>query len=337
MSLEIDPFDPVSASEADLAEQYALDTAVMALDHPEQAPPTLAEYGVLIRRPLGPFGPIRRWVARSDGRIIGHVSVTRPEHENHHLSVVRVIVLPERRREGVGTELLRTVLPELTVQGRSVVMGSGVKADAAGEMWARQLGFVRTLAFVRQRLTVAKVDPALWQRPVADGFRVQTWTGAAPEELIANYANARKTIVDAPNGDSTMDFEDWTSSRVRAHEADLAKRGATSHVTVAVHEATGEIAGLTEIALRDDGHRCSQLDTAVLAAYRGHGLGLAIKGTTLRWLTAERPEVQEVYTQTAVDNEPMIRINLALGYDTTAVVSELEVGVGELVKALAVR
>ena len=108
-------------------------------------------------------------------------------------------------------------------------------------------------------------------------------------------------------------------------------------MTVAVHEASGEVAGLTEIALRDGRRRCSQLDTVVVAGFRGHGLGLAVKGAMLRWLTAERPEVQEVYTQTAVDNEPMIRINLALGYDTTAVVCELEAEVAELVKALAAR
>ena len=182
----------MSASAADVAEQYALDAAVMGLDHPDQAPLTLAEYEALIRRPSGPFGPIRRWAARSDGRIIGSISVTRPEHENHHLSVVRAIVLPERRRGGVATALLRTVLPELASDGRSVVMGSGVKADASGEMWARKLGFARTIGDVRQRLTVAKADPALWQRPVADGFRLESWTGPAPEAWLANYANAAR-------------------------------------------------------------------------------------------------------------------------------------------------
>ena len=321
MSVEISPFDAASASEADLAEHYAMTTAVMVLDHPDQSVPTLAEYGELIRRPLAPLGPVRRWVARSDGHIIGGISAIRPQHENRHMAIVRAAVAPARRREGVGTALLRTVLPELTSDGRTVVMGSGVKAGASGEVWARALGFVRTLSYVRQRLTLAKADPVSWQRPVADGFRLESWTGPVPEAWLAQYARARTAILDAPNGSSALDFEDWTPSRVRAHEADLVARGVVNRVTVAVHEADGEVAGLTELLLRDGDHRGFQADTAVVARFRGHGLGLAIKSAMLRWLTAERPEVAEVYTQTAQGNEHMIRINLALGYETTEAVA----------------
>ena len=334
MPIEISRFDAVSASDADLAEHYALDSAVMGLDYPNQSMPTLSEYVELIRHPLTGLGPIRRWVARDNGHIIGNISATLPEHENQHVGIVRAIVLPARRREGVGTELLREVLPTLIADGRTVVMGHGVKADASGESWARELGFVRTQAYVRQLLSVPETDTGLWQRPVADGFRLEGWTGRAPEALLAEYARARTAIVDAPNGESALAFENWTPERVRTHEADLRTQGVTSRVTVAVHEASGRIAGLTELGLRGGGSKSFQLDTAVVAEFRGHALGLAVKGATLRWLATEHPAVTEVYTRTAHDNEHMIRINLALGYATTGVVAELEAGAAELAKRL---
>jgi mycothiol synthase len=222
----------------------------------------------------------------------------------------------------------------------------GIKADGVGETWARGLGFVRTHGYVRQVLTLADADQALWQHPVAAGFRLESWTGAAPEELLAEYARARTAITDAPNGESALEFEDWTPERVRTHEADLSARGVRNRVTVAVHEDGGEgggedggeggkVAALTELSVRpEQPSRAFQQDTAVVAGFRGHGLGLAVKGAMLRRLTAEQPGVEQIFTQTAHDNVHMIRINHALGFVTTAALSELEVGVAELAKRL---
>ena len=337
MPVEIRPFDPSSASEAELAEYYAVSTAVLAVDHPDVSPLTLAEFVEAIKRPRTVLGPIRRWAARDAGRIVGTVSVTQPEHENLHLAIVQVTVLPERWRQGIGTALLRGVLPDVRAEGRTVVMGYNVKADASGESWARKLGFVRTHGYVKQTLKLADVDPGLWQRPVAAGFRLESWSGAAPEALLVEYARARTAITDAPTGESTLEFEDWTPERVRTHEADLRSRGVLIRVTVAVHEDSGRVAGLTELEVSEGGRRRAiQQDTAVMADFRGHGLGLAVKGATLRWLTAAHPEVEEVLTQTAHDNAPMIRVNHALGYTSTGTAVELEAGMADLAELLEV-
>jgi mycothiol synthase len=52
----------------------------------------------------------------------------------------------------------------------------------------------------------------------------------------------------------------------------------------------------------------------VLAAHRGHGLGLAVKTRMLRWLTAERPDLERIYTSSAASNAHMLRVNRALGF-----------------------
>ncbi|MEY9934523.1 mycothiol synthase [Catenulispora sp. GP43] len=335
MPIEISVFDPSSASDVDVAQHYGLMKEVMTLDHPDQPLPTLGEYIELIGSPVTAAGPISRWVMREDGHIVAGASAIYPRHENSHVTLVRVVVRPARRREGAGTTMLRAVLPDLSIDGRTLVMANGVKADASGESWARELGFVRSRAHERQMLALADVDPALWERSVPDGFRLERWIGSAPENLLEEYARARTAILDAPRGDSQLETTAWTAERVRAHEADLRTHEVQSVVTVAVHEFSGRIAGITEIELwPNQPSQAMQMDTAVVAAFRGHGLGLAIKGAMLRWLRVERPAIAEIYTQTAHDNTYMNRINHDLGYTTLAVVAELQIGVAELTERL---
>ena len=102
----------------------------------------------------------------------------------------------------------------------------------------------------------------------------------------------------------------------------------------AVHEETGKVAGNSVIVLmpgRDDVGW--QLDTAVVPAFRGHGLGRVIKAAMIRRLRAERPGVRVVSTSNAADNVHMIRVNRELGYTLFGDMANFEIEVG----ALAVR
>ena len=100
---------------------------------------------------------------------------------------------------------------------------------------------------------------------------------------------------------------------IRQNEAGHREMGFTDWVTVAVHEQTGAVAGLTELELGPP-PRAFQEDTAVVPAHRGSGLGLWIKADMLCRLRAERPDVTEVITGNAASNEHMLRINTQLGF-----------------------
>jgi GNAT superfamily N-acetyltransferase len=57
---------------------------------------------------------------------------------------VETTVHPELRGRGVGTALLRAVLPVLRERGRTTIEGWWIAADGVGEGWARSWGFRRT-------------------------------------------------------------------------------------------------------------------------------------------------------------------------------------------------
>ncbi|WP_280703609.1 GNAT family N-acetyltransferase [Kitasatospora sp. GP82] len=329
--MDIASFFPARATEREISECYEVSTAAFSADFPGRPVPSCAAFAEQLRMPTSLLGTQRFWVARAHGRIVGMVTLTLPDRENLQLTITSVRVALGDRRRGIGTALLRATLPDARTVGRVVVTGQGLKVGGDGEKWASSLGFGKVQEFVLQSLTVPDVDPDLWRVTAPAGFRTEQWTGAAPQGLVAGYARARTAIMDAPTGESSLRFPDWTVDRVRQHEADLRERGEEQRIVVAVHERTGTVAGLTEMVISSARPTVGyQQETAVLPAFRGHGLGRFIKARQMQWLTAERPEIDWVATNTAADNAHMIRVNHQVGYRTDATVADVEAQIDTL-------
>jgi GNAT superfamily N-acetyltransferase len=130
-------------------------------------------------------------------------------------------------------------------------------------------------------------------------------------------------MADAP--DSGLGYENTktTAERVRAAEQSWTRRGVDLWVVVAVHEASGEVAGLTELAVdRYCPGLAHQEDTAVVPAHRGHGIGLWIKADMLHRLRAAASPVREIRTTTDFTNAYMLAVNDRLGFRRTGVAEQ---------------
>jgi len=323
--VEITPLGLAGASESELGECYQVLKATFATEYSEWRCPPYAWFAEQLRRPPLWLGPHQVWAARLDGRIVATATASFPERENRHLVITNVRVLSQLRRQGIGTALLRATLPETRARGRGTVTCQGMRAGGDGEKWAARLGFSTVEEHALQVLVVADVDPGRWEVPAPPGFRAEQWIGAAPQPLVAGYAQARTAINDAPAGESSRAFPDWTVQRIRDHEAKARDRGAELRTVVAVHEASGMVAGMTEMEVRPTRpHLGSQLDTAVLPQFRGHGLGQFIKAAMMRSLLADRPQIERVATNTDAGNAHMIRINHQMGYVTDYLASSVE-------------
>ncbi|KAA2252860.1 GNAT family N-acetyltransferase [Solihabitans fulvus] len=286
--LDVEVFDPYTAPEADLVGYHRVMAAWWRTDKPDLPPLTYDDCVGRLKTPFPGFGEEVLWVARHQGEILGFATVDFLEQEGSHIALTEINVDPGVRRQGIGTTMLRALLPELRVRDRDVVEGWQLTVGGDGPKWAESRGFRTVHTVLMQTLEFSEADPTLWDVVVPPGYRTRRWIGAAPEELVASYAEARQAIHDAPLGELEYQEPDWTVARVREHETELRAAGTEQRVVVVVHESTGTVAGLTELGVHPNDLTWGyQRDTAVLTAYRGHGLGRCIKAEMIRWLLGQ--------------------------------------------------
>lgn len=309
MGVTVEKFDPAHAPA-----YHEVMCARYADDRPKWTAPTYEEVLFRLRTPFQGLGPVHRWSAHLGGSLVGFTDLMFPWD---HAALAEIVVHPRARRQGVGTALLRALLPEVEACGRSRIECGQITRDSDGARWAANRGFRTVNASILQGLTLAEVDSALWDVPVPSGYRLAQWTSHTPDDLIESYSRARNAIHDAPIGEQTAMSPQWTPERTREAEQDYLDRGAEQRVVVAVHEASGAVAGMTELELHSGRpRRAFQQETSVVPAHRGRGLGRSMKAHMIRWVRSDRPELREIATGTGAENVHMARVNHSIGYVT---------------------
>jgi GNAT superfamily N-acetyltransferase len=314
--LDVRPFDVDRASDAEWDELHELRLLAYQLEYPELPAPTRQGTISGLREPQVQVGEQLVWTARRGDRLAARAIVNLPIDGNEHIAVVHINVHPDLRRQGFGTQLLHVLEPVLRERGRAQMEGWNVTLGGPGESWVRGLGFRFVHTTMLQIMELGEVDRRRWDVAMPEGYRLVRWIGEAPDDLVEAYAKARGAIGDAPLGESGLAAPDWSVDRVRRVEADYRERG-IEHRTVVAVDAHGEVVGLTELEARPlQPERLMQGDTAVLAAHRGHRLGLAMKTAMLRWFTADKAEAKQVWTSTGAANTHMAEVNHRLGFKT---------------------
>ncbi len=299
----------------------ALHAAVVetwADDQPHEPPPTLRQYRSQVLTPWWD-DPVRLLVARDrEHRPVGHALVELPAHDNRHLASVAAHVARRHRRAGVGRALLAAAADVARGDGRrSLVLEARV--DSPADRSAATAGGRRVLTEVRRVQPLAALDPdrvAALRRTAeraAAGCRLESWTGPTPTVRLADLARMTQTLDDAPTGQLDLEAQSWDPERVAARDRGVAEAGLRMH-TVLVLARDGAAVGHTDVAVSEDGTFAWQWGTGVVAAHRGHRLGLLVKTAMVQRLRAEEPDVRVVSTWNADANTHMIAVNEMLGY-----------------------
>lgn len=235
-------------------------------------------------------------LARQDGEVVGSGMADLSDSAATGFLAPRV--LPEHRRRGIGTALLRHLADHLTGLDLPRVRAT-VDEDGSLE-FARSFGFADVDHEVEQTRSVAAV-PLLTDLP--DGVEVVT-EAERPGLWAACFATfGREAVSDfALSTPLNVSPQRWQSSWLG------------DPMFLAVHD--GRVVGCAGLAIdTDTPGRAENALTAVRRDWRGRGLALHLKLRTLAW--AAENEITEVYTWTQDRNAAMRGLNERLGYATT--------------------
>ena len=302
--MRIREVDASTAPDEELLALHALEEACAPPGEPFRPPElSLAYYRHSTAR-------IRRYFFAEEKRRLlgaGVLSVHGPS-----FAYVDLAVFPKQRRRGIGTGLLEQLRAAAREAGASSFFGHHWTEEGAA--FASHVGARDDQRDVRATLDLRIAD--LPEPSVPAGWRLVTWLGAAPDDLLESYARCRDAMGDAPDPAGT-EWPPITVADVREMEQTAAKRGREMRVTIALDERN-EVAAFTDVRVSPGAATAGTDDTAVAAWARGRGLGRSVKLESLRRLRADHPEVETVTTMNAERNAAMRHINTRLGFVPTA-------------------
>jgi mycothiol synthase len=245
--------------------------------------------------------PETLWLLAEDGgRVVGSGLAGRSEVGGK--AFVKPRVLPDARRRGVGTALLRALADHVTALAFAEV---GCEVDDEGSRaFAERFGF-REVGRQVEQVRVVRGDER--PPPAPPGVEIVSLAGR-PELFRRTYRElALEAFEDMPTPGALSITEDvWQSAWVNWPDG--------SFVALAGGEIVG-CAGL--IRDHDRPERAENSLTAVRRDWRGRGVARALKETVIAWAAAQG--LRELYTWTQEGNESMRAVNERLGYETRTV------------------
>jgi GNAT superfamily N-acetyltransferase len=319
---------------------HAVATAGDAVDDPFAAPLTLHRMSGWLAHPVE---PTELWAVEgaTAGGMAGWYLLRLPDQENLDKGSLTLAVHPASRRGGIGSALLRHAAMRAAGHGRSVLRGSALQGTA-GAAFAARVGATAGLVDARRVLALGKIPAghvtALRERATraAAGYSLVSWQGSTPDQYLAGFAGVLNAANDMPH-DPGQEEEVWDANRVREYDEARELRGRHIYTIAALHDASGEMAAVTDVEAQADsesptwGH---QLLTAVTRPHRGHRLGLLVKAAMLEWLAEAEPQLERIVTGNAAVNQHMIAINQQLGYELLDPPGQsYEIAVADLVPA----
>lgn len=235
-----------------------------------------------------------RLLAEIDGRPVGIGTAGRSGLTGG--AFVAPAVLPEARRAGVGTELLRALVAHAESLGPEFLVGHA--DDEGSKAFAERWGFVEVDRQVEQVRTIgAEPEP----EPL-DGVEIVT-VAERPELWDAAYEQVGQQA-----------FTDMAViTPVRVSPDEWRREWLTDPEATFLALAGGEVVGLAGLQLDpDDPTRAEHALTAVRRDWRGRRVAVTLKRKTLAHAAARG--LTEIYTWTQEDNADMRRLNERLGY-----------------------
>jgi GNAT superfamily N-acetyltransferase len=238
------------------------------------------------------------WVAEDGGKVVGNSWAFRTFFSEGSTSAqCSVNVRASHRRRGIGGELYKLVLAHLEVLDATSAMVSFPESDA-GVAFATARGFHEERAEAESVLDPRTVE----ERPALD---VDLRAVADIDPHLAYEVDIGATR-DMPSTE-TLDeipYDEWVG-HVLEYPFFMAEGSYVAMVD-------GVAAAVSLLIADEESGRGANMFTGTQRAYRGRGLGLAVKLASIAW--AREHGITQIATRNDETNAPMLAINQRLGY-----------------------
>jgi mycothiol synthase len=248
----------------------------------------------MMRSDLASKPELRYYVAELEGEVVGAGLVGPSDLRDRY--TVKVRVLPDARRRGVGTAVLR----ELAPHAKGDKLSTHVEEEGS-QPFAERFGFREIDRQVEQvRRLDGEVAPSL-----PDGLEVVT-VAERPSLLREAYPLACQGYEDmALDGFAQISLDTWLRDEATLPDGSF------------VALSDGEIVGYSGLVRHDNDGVAEDGLTVVRRDWRRRGLARTLKELELAWAAANG--YREVVTWTQRGNDAMRRLNEVLGYGYRAV------------------
>jgi mycothiol synthase len=257
---------------------------------------------------------MRRTAVTDAGVVVGYGECQRPFWSNQvDAYAIFIAVDPPWQRRGIGQALYTAVAPFATTQGATRLRTESRENNPGATRFLEKNGFNQIGIRFESALDMATFDEipyaAAFDRVTANGYEILTLAEARQTDSEADlhlFDVFAATVVDVPFPGEERANPDYTNFRANTLDAPNSDPNA---IFVARHK--GQMVGMTNLELLPNAIAITGM-TGVLAEHRGHGLAMALKLASFRYLKAHHYTEARTHNDTA--NPPILALNEKLGY-----------------------
>lgn len=325
MSLDIEKVNLAEADDKLLRAYYEHEVLIERVYWPDDPPRPFDWYAGEWRHETD-IWRTERWILADGDRVVASSGADLDLHQNLENAQCWVFVDAGARGEGHGRRLA-TALFDWLEEHRRMRPSFRVPEGSEYEELLRRSTATPALRMKDSRLLMDEVDRDLmevWVERAAERageYEVVRLETPIPEEHLEAVAKVNDVMNEAPFEDFVHEDEVTTPEKWRAEEGALASRQDKLIFYIARHQPSGEFVGFTNMAYQTlQPEQGWVWNTGVRSDHRNKGLGRWVKAAMMLHLLDELPEVQRLDTFNAGSNEPMLNINVEMGFKPMQVI-----------------